>query len=192
MQEHNDWKNILIESKNGSYYDTLLFIRFPLYSLILIIGLTGNCTVLLPSASQSEMRNPSDLLILNLVISDILNLFTNRIPHFVTELNAIGSFLNYGILTWQIITGLEFVSIGSSSWNVIAISIHRYRAFVLSSENLDRNVCCMSNKQFTFLCITAVWIVALVFAVPSCLDTGVFVHMFQTFSIFCTDFLRTA
>ena len=34
----------------------------------------------------------------------------------------------------------------------------------------------MSNKQFTFLCITAVWIVALVFAVPNCLGAVVFVN----------------
>jgi hypothetical protein len=30
LQEYNLWKNILIESKNGPYYDTLLFVRFPL------------------------------------------------------------------------------------------------------------------------------------------------------------------
>jgi hypothetical protein len=126
------------------------------------------------------MRNPSDLFILNLVISDILNLITNIIPHFVTELNAIDPFLNYGILTCQIITGLEFVSIGSSSsclsWNVVAISIQRYRVFFMSSGNLDRKICCLSNKQFTFLCITAVWNVAVALAVPNCLDAGVFVN----------------
>jgi len=122
------------------------------------------------------MRNPSDLLILNLVISDILNLIINVTPHLITELNAVGPFLNYGVLTCQIIIGLEFVSIGSSSWNVVAISIQHHRAFVLSSENFDRNVCCMSNKQFTFLFIAAVWIVALVLSVPNCLDAGVFVN----------------
>lgn len=101
--------------------------------------------MLLIFALHSEVRNPSDLLILNLVFSDILNLITNIIPHFVTELNAVGPFLNYGLLTCQIITSLEFLSIGSSSWNVIAISIQRYRVFVMSSENLDRKICGMSN-----------------------------------------------
>lgn len=176
LKEYNVWKNILIESKIGSNYDTLLFVRFPLYSLILIIGLTGNCTLLLIFVLHSEMRNPSDLIIFNLVISDILILIKNIIPHFVTELIAIDPFLNYGVLTCQILAGLEFVSIGSSAWNVVAISIQRYRVFALSSENPDRKTCCMSNKQITFLCIAAVWIVALALAVPNCLDAGVHVN----------------
>jgi hypothetical protein len=37
-----------------------------------------------------KLIDPSDLLILNLVISDILNLISNIIPNFVTELNAVG------------------------------------------------------------------------------------------------------
>ena len=104
--------------------------------------------MLLIFALHSEMRNPSDLLILNLGISDILNLITNIIPHFVTELNAIDRFLNHGLLTCQIITGLEFVSIGSSVWIVVAISIQRYRVFVMSSVNLDRKyVACPINSS---------------------------------------------
>jgi hypothetical protein len=92
LQEYNVWKDVLIGSKNGSNYDTLHFVRFPLYNLILIIVLTGNCTMLVIFALYSKMRNSSDLIIFNLIISDILNIVTNVIPHFVTELNAIDPF----------------------------------------------------------------------------------------------------
>jgi len=34
LKEYNDWKNILIESKNGSYYDTLLLFDFHCKSYI--------------------------------------------------------------------------------------------------------------------------------------------------------------
>jgi hypothetical protein len=176
LQEYNYWKNILIASKNGTRYDILLFVRVPLYSLILIIGLIGNCTMLVIFALHSEIRKPSDLLILNLVISDILNIITNIIPHFVTELNSVDPFLNYGVLTCQIITGLEFTSIGSSAWNVVAFSIQRYRVFIMSSGNLDRKICCVPNKRFTFICIAAVWILAVALAVPNSLDAGVYVN----------------
>lgn len=157
-------------------YDRLLFVRGPFYCLVLIIGLTGNCTVLLIFALRSEMRKSCDLLILNLVISDVLNLIPNIIPHFVTELNALDPFLNYGVLTCQILTGLEFTSVSSRAWSVVALSIQRYRVFVMSSENPDRKICCVSNKQFTLISIAAVWILAVALSVPNSLDAAVYAN----------------
>lgn len=42
LREYNDWKNILIENKNGTRYDVFMFVRIPLYSLVVIIGLNSN------------------------------------------------------------------------------------------------------------------------------------------------------
>ncbi|XP_050424286.1 neuropeptide CCHamide-2 receptor-like [Adelges cooleyi] len=142
-----------------------------IFAMIFVVGVLGNGTLVLIFVRHRSMRNVPNTYMLSLALGDLLVILT-CVP-FTSTVYTVESW-PYGELICKISEATKDVSIGVSVFTLTALSAERYCAIV---NPIRRHV---SSKPFTLITAVAIWILAIVLAIPS-----------ATFSYVATENLPT-
>ncbi|XP_072270485.1 neuropeptides B/W receptor type 2 [Pyxicephalus adspersus] len=93
-----------------------------IYSIICVVGLTGNTAVIYVILKAPKMRTVTNLFILNLAIAD--DLFTLVIPINIAEILL--HYWPFGVVLCKIIVSIDLCNIFSSIFFLTVMSIDRY------------------------------------------------------------------
>jgi hypothetical protein len=135
-----------------------------LYAIPFIFGTITNVILLIIIIGNKDMRTVPNMYLLNLVISDIINLtalLSEACSNIITE-----KWIDDNILC----TFFPFcrrLSVGISAYSLAVFSLQRYRVTV---NPLQVHVSSPPTWRVTLAKICGVWIVAALFAVPSALS----------------------
>ena len=129
-----------------------------IYGIILIIGTIGNGTLFLIFIRHKEIRTSPNMMVLNLAISDVLNLFVNAPVYYMVKYH--NDVMYSGCKAFAVFRFLTHALIEIS---VVAISGQRYFATV-SAMNIGRKKCTLSTRARTAVHIIIVWVLSLIMA----------------------------
>jgi hypothetical protein len=138
--------------------------EFPIYVVPFILGTTCNVILLIIIICNKDMQTVPNMYILNLAISDIINLtvvFTEACANTI-----LGNWF-YGDLLCTFLSFCRRLSVGLTAYSVAVLSIQRYRVTV---NPLHAHVYSPPTWRVTVATICGVWIVAGLIAVPSALS----------------------
>ncbi|NXS23353.1 CCR5 protein, partial [Mystacornis crossleyi] len=140
----------------------------PLYSLVLIFGLTGNMLVVLILVKYKRLKSMTDIYLLNLAISDLLFVFS--LPFWAYY--AVHDWI-FGEALCRILSGVYLLGFYSGIFFIILLTLDRYLAIVHA-------VFALKARTVTYGILTSVvtWAVAVLSSVP-----GVVFHRTQKESI---------
>ncbi|KRZ09695.1 Neuropeptide Y receptor [Trichinella zimbabwensis] len=129
------------------------------YTLITVVAVIGNATVIFIIGHFPRLRTPTNALIANLALADLLMALLCIPFSFVSTL--ILQYWPFGWFLCKVINFSQAVTVMASAYTLIAISLDRFFAILLPmSPNVK-----MTNRKAT-LCVLVVWTVAIVIAFP--------------------------
>lgn len=124
--------SIILEENTNSTYTYLNIFRTSLYSFILVLGMFGNFTVVMATIKFITLRKPTNILICNLCVCDILILLAG-IPLFAieeTDLKGVGCKLLSPFLTSLLTsTVLTLIVIALERYVII---VHHFQRFTFA------------------------------------------------------------
>ncbi|XP_023416158.1 C-C chemokine receptor type 3 isoform X2 [Cavia porcellus] len=134
-----------------------------LFSLVFIVGLLGNITVIVVLTKYQKLKIMTNIYLLNLAISDLLFLFTLPFWTYYVHWNK----WVFGHFMCKIISGLYYVGLFSEIFFIILLTIDRYLAIVHA-------VFALRTRTVTFGIITSVitWVLAVLAALPEFMFYG--------------------
>ncbi|NXS56368.1 CCR2 protein, partial [Brachypteracias leptosomus] len=97
----------------------------PLYSLVVIFGLTGNLLVVLILVKYKRLKSMTDIYLLNLAISDLLFVFSLPFWAYYAAHNWI-----FGDALCKILSGVYLLGFYSGIFFIILLTLDRYLAIV--------------------------------------------------------------
>ncbi|KAJ9577207.1 hypothetical protein L9F63_006181 [Diploptera punctata] len=134
------------------------------YFTILAIGIVGNGTLLLMFARHKEIRTGPNVMVLNLAVTDVFNLFINTPLYYVTKFYSEWIYIyGYGCKMFVI---FRFAIHSVLAFSIVALSIQRYCASTPTFRRVSENLG-ISARLKTFIYVTTVWIAALLCGVPT-------------------------
>ncbi|PSN41907.1 hypothetical protein C0J52_06806 [Blattella germanica] len=141
-----------------------------LHGSFFLIGVIGNCLLVLTFATNPEMHTSNNAIIVNLAIGDLLSLFSNVM---ISYMFLLSSSYFVGFIICLSIT--LFVPLGSGIcvYSVTVLSIQRYMA-ITSIGRTHNRLRVFMWKYSTLFFITSVWILALASAIPQFLSAEFF------------------
>ena len=119
-----------------------------LFGLILIVGISGNALVLYVILSQQAMRTVTNILLLNLAVSDI-SFLVITVPF--TAYKYVASSWDFGDTFCKVVKFFLYVSAYVTVWTLVAISGYRYLTVVRSNSSARYRT--RSNVIICCLCI---------------------------------------
>ncbi|XP_071647120.1 neuromedin-B receptor-like [Temnothorax longispinosus] len=134
-----------------------------IFSLILIVGVTGNGILVLILLCHTSMRNVPNTYVLSLALGDLLVIVTS-VP-FTSILYTIESW-PWGLTICKLSECAKDISIGVSVFTLAALSAERYCAIV---NPIRRHMAGLSAKPLTILTASLIWVLAIVLAMPAAL-----------------------
>jgi hypothetical protein len=133
------------------------------YLVILLLGVVGNGALLLMFVNCKEIRTAPNIMIFNLALADIMNLFANAPLYYVSKYYSHWIFLGgYGCRAFVTFRFLNHTIIELS---VVALSAQRYCAAVTTLRKASKGRT-LSSRSRTVAFVLAVWLIALVFSLP--------------------------
>ncbi|XP_019934720.1 cysteinyl leukotriene receptor 1 [Paralichthys olivaceus] len=140
------WSN---SSNCTSIYDFRNQVYITSYTIITVLGLTGNGYALVLLIKTNRQSSPFHVYMINLVISDLLFVMTLplRIIYYVMGHWSMGSFL------CRISSYTLYVNLYCSIYFMVAMSITRFLAIVFPVQNLQL----MTVKRARQVCV-AIWV----------------------------------
>ncbi|KAL8620757.1 hypothetical protein ACOMHN_041931 [Nucella lapillus] len=121
------------------------------FGVVFLLGLLGNTLVILVVASDKNMRNTTNILILVLAVADLLFII------FCVPFTATG----YAIPVWpfgevwcKIVQYLIFVCAYASVYTLVLMSLDRYLAVVHAIRSMS-----IRNERNTWLAVAVTWII---------------------------------
>ncbi|XP_035405542.1 C-C chemokine receptor type 5-like [Cygnus olor] len=128
----------------------------PLYSLVVIFGLTGNMLVVLILIKYKRLKSMTDIYLLNLAISDLLFIFS--LPFWAYY--AVHDWI-FGEALCRILSGVYLLGFYSGIFFIILLTIDRYLAIVHA-------VFALKARTVTYGILTSIvtWAVAMFASVP--------------------------
>ncbi|KFP70586.1 C-C chemokine receptor type 5, partial [Acanthisitta chloris] len=144
----------------------------PLYSLVVIFGLTGNMLVVLILVKYKKLKGMTDIYLLNLAISDLLFVFSLPFwAYYAATHNWI-----FGEALCRILSGVYLLGFYSGIFFIILLTLDRYLAIVHA-------VFALTARTVTYGILTSAvtWAVAVFASVP-----GVVFHKTQKENSLCT------
>ncbi|XP_029660851.1 neuropeptide CCHamide-2 receptor-like isoform X1 [Formica exsecta] len=170
----NDNLSISISSEEGYDLDYVPYDQRPetyivpaVFSLILVVGVTGNGILVLILLCHANMRNVPNTYVLSLALGDLLVIVT-CVP-FTSILYTIESW-PWGLTICKLSECAKDISIGVSVFTLAALSAERYCAIV---NPIRRHIAGLSAKPLTILTACLIWVLAIVLAMPSALFSNV-------------------
>ncbi|KAI5700314.1 hypothetical protein M8J77_000419 [Diaphorina citri] len=135
-----------------------------LFAIIFLVGVLGNGTLVLIFARHKNMRSVPNTYILSLALGDLLVIICG-VP-FTSTLYTLESW-PYGPHICKLSEATRDISIGVSVFTLTALSAERYCAIV----NPIRSH--ISSKPLTIVTAFAIWVLAIILALPSALFSHV-------------------
>ncbi|NXY57872.1 CCR2 protein, partial [Callaeas wilsoni] len=136
----------------------------PLYSLVVIFGLTGNLLVVLILVKYKRLKSMTDIYLLNLAISDLLFVFS--LPFWAYY--AVHDWI-FGEALCRILSGVYLLGFYSGIFFIILLTLDRYLAIVHAVLALKAR-----TVTYGILASAVTWAVAVFASVP-----GVVFHKTQ-------------
>jgi allatostatin receptor len=146
-------------------YDIYRILVPTLFAIIVFFGSIGNGLVIFVMAAQPKLRTVTNLLLLNLAVSDLFFLVvcgSFSVVHYVLSEWPLGSTL------CRIIQYLLYVSSYVTVYTLVAISVVRYICVVHGVQTPF-----MQNRRLVLGLILVIWIVILLCKIPILLVHGV-------------------
>ncbi|NWU93008.1 CCR5 protein, partial [Upupa epops] len=128
----------------------------PLYSLVVIFGLTGNLLVVLVLVKYKRLRSMTDVYLLNLAISDLLFIFSLPFWAYYAVYDWI-----FGEALCRILSGVYLLGFYSGIFFIILLTLDRYLAIVHAVFALKAR-----TVTYGILTSTVTWAVAVFASVP--------------------------
>ncbi|KAM9198899.1 C-C chemokine receptor type 5-like [Mergus octosetaceus] len=128
----------------------------PLYSLVVIFGLTGNMLVILILIKYKRLKSMTDIYLLNLAISDLLFIFS--LPFWAYY--AVHDWI-FGEALCRILSGVYLLGFYSGIFFIILLTIDRYLAIVHAVFALKAR-----TVTYGILASIVTWAVAMLASVP--------------------------
>jgi hypothetical protein len=178
MRYFGDFKNIShndTDTEGSNEYDSE-FIRHhevAVYAVPLVFGTIGNVILIIIITCNKDMRTTPNMYILNLATSDITYLtvlFSEACASTIFGMWQDNDFI------CRLFLFCRRLSVGLSAYSVAVLSIQRYKVIVNPFHVL---VSAQPTWRATAATICGVWIVAVLFAIPSALSK----HMCEGFMI---------
>lgn len=154
--------------ENVTMYSNVLVFQIVvpiLFSLMIVVGILGNSLVIYVIVSRKELQTSTNLLLLNLAISDL------------SFLVICGSFsaVHYAMLVWpfgdfccRVIQYLLYVSCYVTIYTLVAVSAVRYIVVVYG---LNSRI--IGSKKYTVWMIFIIWVIFLIAKIPIIIVHGV-------------------
>ncbi|NXI59480.1 CCR5 protein, partial [Chloroceryle aenea] len=136
----------------------------PLYSLVVIFGLTGNLLVVLILVKYKRLKSMTDIYLLNLAISDLLFIFSLPFWAYYAAHEWI-----FGDALCRILSGMYLLGFYSGIFFIILLTLDRYLAIVHAVFALRAR-----TVVYGILASTVTWAVAILASIP-----GVVFHKTQ-------------
>jgi hypothetical protein len=139
----------------GCYVNSVIF------SLIFLIGLVGNGSVLVIFATEKNVRRKPNVMIFNLVVGDTLNLLINIPLHYVIHYSHILRPLTG--FSCHLVAMSRFLFFAVSALSVVSLSVQRY---CITVHGLWRP----QTSRVLVLYIVSVWVIAIFVSLPETLN----------------------
>ncbi|NXN92989.1 CCR5 protein, partial [Rhinopomastus cyanomelas] len=128
----------------------------PLYSLVVIFGLTGNLLVVLILVKYKRLKSMTDIYLLNLAISDLLFIFSLPFWAYYAVYDWI-----FGEALCRILSGVYLLGFYSGIFFIILLTLDRYLAIVHAVFALKAR-----TVTYGILTSSVTWAVAVFASVP--------------------------
>lgn len=135
-----------------------------LFGLIVLIGLFGNALVVIVVACNQQMRNTTNLLIINLAMADLL-FIVFCVPFTATDYAI--PYWPFGDTWCRTVQYLIIVCAYASVYTLMLMSLDRFLAVVYPIASIA-----IRTERNTYLAIGVMWLVILVACVPVFLAHG--------------------
>ncbi|KAK2709167.1 allatostatin-A receptor-like [Artemia franciscana] len=135
-----------------------------LFGIVVIVGLFGNALVVIVVAANQQMRNTTNLLIINLAIADLL--FIVFCVPFTACYYALPSW-PFGDTWCKIVQYLIIVTAYISVYTLVLMSLDRYLAVVHPISSMS-----IRTESNTYIAIIAVWSILILVCIPVALVHG--------------------
>jgi hypothetical protein len=133
------------------------------YLVILVLSVVGNGTLLFMFVKCKEVRTAPNIMIFNLALADVMNLFANAPLYYVSKYHSQWIFLDgYGC---RVFATFRFLNHTIIELSIVALSAQRYFAAVATLRNESKRQR-LSVRSKTIIFILTVWLIALVFSLP--------------------------
>ncbi|XP_059476265.1 neuropeptide CCHamide-1 receptor-like [Neocloeon triangulifer] len=132
------------------------------FAIIFVVGVLGNGSLILIFARHRRMRNVPNTYIFSLALGDLI-LIVSCVP-FTSTLYTFESW-PYGAFICKLSETVKDLSVGVSVFTLTALSAERYCAIVNPMRRHAGGI--LGSKTVTLCTAIGIWIVSLIFAVPS-------------------------
>ncbi|GAB6021271.1 hypothetical protein CHUAL_003890 [Chamberlinius hualienensis] len=154
-----------------------------LFGLVVFVGLIGNALVVVVVACNQQMRNTTNILIINLAVADLLFIIF-CVPFTATD---------YALRVWpfgdawcKVVQYLIIVCAYASVYTLMLMSLDRFLAVVFPINSMS-----IRTDRNTYWAIFVLWFVILVFCTPAMLSHGevpyIYAEQIQTGCVFLTE-----
>nr|XP_018898689.1 PREDICTED: neuropeptide CCHamide-1 receptor-like [Bemisia tabaci] len=134
------------------------------FTVIYVLGVVGNGTLLLILARHKNMRNVPNIFILSLAVGDLLVILI-CVPF--TSVVYITDYWSFGESVCKLLETSKDISIGVSIFTLIALSADRFFAIANPMRKLNSSMNGRRATRCTLLIVVFIWLMAAVFALPA-------------------------
>ncbi|CAL4095628.1 unnamed protein product, partial [Meganyctiphanes norvegica] len=142
----------------GWVWSNEALVLVPAYSVILLLSVVGNALVILTLLQNKRMRTSTNILLLNLAVSDLL-LGVVCMPFTLTGF-LLRDFI-FGHLMCCVIPFLQAVSVSVSAWTLVTISLERFYGICYPLQARR-----WRSVSHAYICCSAVWLLSLIAMSP--------------------------
>lgn len=173
-----------IDYSDGIAMERIISIVVPiLFGLVVFIGLIGNALVVLVVACNQQMRNTTNILIINLAIADLL-FIVFCVPFTATDYAV--TIWPFGNVWCKIVQYLVIVCACASVYTLVFMSFDRFLAVVMPIASMS-----IRTESNTYLAILVMWLVILASCSPALMAHGIHTYQYalqeQSACIFLQD-----
>lgn len=148
------------------------YIQPTMQGIIFVTGFVGNGVLLVIFVRQKDARTAPNMMLLNLAVGDLLNLFIN-IPLFYSY--TMSTKWHFGLHLCKAYRFLRQLGISVSVYSIVAISVQRFIA-VTQFNKFRTNKCRISKHLKLLLMILVVWMIGCIIAIPHTVHAGIYVE----------------
>lgn len=130
-----------------------------LFGIIFILGLFGNALVVLVVASNQQMRNTTNILIINLAMADLLFIIF-CVPF--TAADYVMRYWPFGEIWCKTVQYLIIVTAYVSVYTLVIMSVDRFLAVVYPVASIS-----IRTERHTYWAIAITWIIILLSCLPA-------------------------